>query len=136
MKYLWATLIATCLLFSAGYAKDLPDLMPQLEVTGLVISKRSNIKNAAILNNRVVYEGDLFEIVDGKLDAKVVREKPENKRSKEDKVYRVKVGLVTLLVQKITDKGVTVKYVAHERGMDLLVEEVKVISLKTRAEVY
>ncbi len=68
---------------------------PKLEVTGLVIGK--NIKAIAILNDRIVKEGDFFEVVDGKYLG--------------DKLVGVKHGSNTLLIKKITKDGVLVFYV-------------------------
>jgi len=116
MKFIFATILSLTLMFSTGYARDLPDVMPKLEVTGLVSGLK--VKAAAILNDRIVYEGYIFEVTeDSKLGARVV---PGG---------RVKVGPIIIQVEKITDKGVTVHYLERETGY----VETKLIPLKSRA---
>ncbi len=124
MKTLCAAILSITLMFSTGYARDIPDILPPMEVTGLVTGA---VKSAAILNDRIVRVGDLFEVVDGKLGLKMVRG------------GRVKIGPNTLTIKKITDKGITVLYIERElvHDMDIIsYKEEKFIPLKSRPKVY
>lgn len=114
MKLLYATIFSLALLFTNGYARDLPELAPNLEVTGLVVGDK--VKNATIINDRIAYRGDVFEVVDGKLGVKVVISKG------------VKIGPNTLTIGSITSKGVTVYYAERETSF----VETKFIPIKKR----
>jgi len=114
MKLLYAAILSLTLLFTTGYARDIPEIMPHLEVTGLVTG--DNIKNATIINDRIAYKGDIFEVDGDKLGAKIV---PGG---------RVKVGPVLVEIGKITTKGVTVHYSEKETSY----VETRFIPLKSR----
>jgi len=114
MKLLYAAILSLTLMFTTGYARDIPEIMPHLEVTGLVVGAK--IKNATIINDRIAYEGDIFEIVNDKLADKVV---PGG---------RVKLGPVIVEIGKITSKGVTVYYAEAETQY----METKFIPIKKR----
>jgi hypothetical protein len=107
-------ILSITLLFSTGYARDIPQVMPSLTVTGLVTGLK--IKNATIINDRIAYEGDIFEVDGDKLGAKVWLG------------GRVKMGPILLQIGKITDKGVTVHYSEKESAYI----ETKFIPIKTR----
>ena len=111
MKYAWVAIVSICLMFTTGYARDLPDLLPKLEVTGIATCKDAS-KVRAILNDRIVKKGDVYEVVDGKLGAKIVVTKKKEKKSKKAKVVipPVRLRSPTLEIGKITRKGVTVHY--------------------------
>lgn len=120
MKYIFAAILAITLMFSTGYARDLPNIMPHLEVTGLIVSYNAKTKDACIINDRIAYQGDIFEVIDDYLGDKIV---PGG---------RVKVGPVTLEIIGITKKGVLVGYTEKETGYT----KVKLIPLKSRPKVY
>lgn len=110
MKYVWGAIVSICLMFTTGYARDIPERMPKLEVTGLATCKDPS-KVRAILNDRIVKKGDIFEVTaDGKLGAKIVRTKKNKKTAKGVKSPRVKSTGRFLEIGKITKQGVIVHY--------------------------
>ena len=132
MKYAWAAIVSICLMFTTGYARDLPDVLPKLEVTALATCKDAS-KVRAIINDRIVKEGDLFEVTaDGKLGAKIVRTKKKKKAKKKAKFPPVKVGDRLLEIGKITKRGVTVHY--SERKTSYV--ETRLIPLKAPSKRY
>jgi len=116
--YFWIwTLFAVCTF--PAFAQDLPDVLPKLEVTGLAICTDAS-KVRAIVNDRIVKVGDLFEVTDGKLGAKIIKGK------------RVEAAATLLEIGEIAENGVTVHYTESKTKYI----ETRTIPLKARGQQY